>query len=99
MYSQMQNWDQNFSLNAARQEVYAEPCYINGWPRVAEWLRPLILSALNHLSSQPCGFEPNSGHVSQAKFCLQVVFLGDVPFSPHLLIDSAQNEWNNLDGP
>ena len=32
-------------------------------------------------------------------FCLQVVrwcFLWDLPFSPHLPIDSAQNEWNNL---
>ena len=28
----------------------------------------------------------------------QVVFLGDLPFSPHLPIDSAQNECNNLDG-
>ena len=27
----------------------------------------------------------------------QVVFLGDLPFSAHLTIDSAQNEWNNLD--
>ena len=35
-----------------------------------------------------CGFEPRSGHVRQAKFCLrvyQVGFLG-VPFLPHLLI-------------
>ena len=29
----------------------------------------------------------------------QVFFLGDIPFSPHLTIDSAQNEWNKLDGP
>ena len=29
----------------------------------------------------------------------QVVFLGDLPFSPHLSIDSAQNERTNLDGP
>ena len=28
----------------------------------------------------------------------QVFFLGDLPFSPHLTIDLAQNEWNNLDG-
>ena len=41
---------------------------------VAEWLRPLIFSALNHLSSQRYGFEPNSGSlVRQAKFCLHVV--------------------------
>ena len=25
-----------------------------------------------------------------------MVFLGDLPISPHLTIDSAQNEWNNL---
>ena len=30
---------------------------------MAEWLRPLILSALNHLSSHRCGFKPSSGHV------------------------------------
>ena len=32
-------------------------------------------------------------------FCLRVVrcfFLWDLPFSPHLPIDSVQNEWNNL---
>ena len=27
----------------------------------------------------------------------QVVFLRDLPFLPHLMTDSAQNEWNNLD--
>ena len=26
-------------------------------------------------------------------------FLEDLPFLPHLTIDSAQNECNNLDGP
>ena len=30
---------------------------------LAELLRPLIFSALNHSSSQPCGFEPSSGHM------------------------------------
>ena len=29
----------------------------------------------------------------------QVFFLGDLPFLPHLTIDSAQNELNNLDRP
>ena len=29
----------------------------------------------------------------------QVLFLGDLPFSPHLAIDLTQNESNNLDGP
>ena len=28
----------------------------------------------------------------------QLVFLGDLPFSPHLTTDLAQNEWNNLNG-
>ena len=27
----------------------------------------------------------------------QVVFLGDLPFSPHLPIDPAQHEWNNIE--
>ena len=27
----------------------------------------------------------------------QEVFLGNLPFLPHLTIDSAENEWNNLD--
>ena len=30
---------------------------------------------------------------------VKVCFLGDLPFLPHLTIDSAQNEWNNLDRP
>ena len=29
----------------------------------------------------------------------QVVFLRDLLFLPHFMIDSAQNEWNNLDRP
>ena len=40
---------------------------------LAEWLRMLIFSALNCSSSHCCGFEPSSGHVRKAKFCLQVV--------------------------
>ena len=55
-----------------------------------EWLRMLIFSALNR-----CGFKPNSGQVRQAKFCLRVFsvfFSGISRFSPHLTIDSAQNE-------
>ena len=54
---------------------------------MAEWLRPLIFSALNRSSSHRCGFEASSGHVRQAKFCLRVVrcfFFGDLSFSPHL---------------
>ena len=30
---------------------------------LAEWLRPLIFSALNRSSSYCCGFEPRSGHM------------------------------------
>ena len=30
---------------------------------MAEWLRPLIFTALNCSSSHRCGFEPSSGHV------------------------------------
>ena len=40
---------------------------------MVEWLRTPIFSALNHSSSHCCGFEPSSGHVRQAKFCLRVV--------------------------
>ena len=29
----------------------------------------------------------------------QVVVPRDFPISPHLVIDLAQNKWNNLDGP
>ena len=57
---------------------------------VAEWLRTLIFSALNH---PPC----KTSQVLLAGG--QVIFLGDFPFSPHLQIDSAQNEWNSLEGP
>ena len=39
---------------------------------VIEWLRLLICSSLNPSSSHGCGFEPISGHVRQAKFCLRV---------------------------
>ena len=56
---------------------------------MAEWLRTLIFSALSH----GCGFEPSQILLVGG----QVVFLGDLTFLPHLTIDSAQNEWNNLD--
>ena len=67
-----------------------------------EWLRPLIFSALNRSSSHCCGFERCSCHMwdTPSSACRwQVVFLRDLPFLPHLMIDLAQNEWNNLDGP
>ena len=44
------HWDVNGTLN----NLSADP--------VAEWLRTLISSALNRLSSHRCGYEPNSGH-------------------------------------
>ena len=56
---------------------------------MTKWLRPLILSTLNHSASHCCGFEPSSGHLRQANFCLRVVscFTRDLPFSSHLMID------------
>ena len=32
-------------------------------PPLAEWLSPLIFSALNRSSSHHCGFEPSSCHM------------------------------------
>ena len=61
---------------------------------MAEWLRLLIFSTLNR-SACRCGFEPSSGHCETSQVLLaggHVVFLGDLPFSPLLTIDSAQNE-------
>ena len=48
---------------------------------VAEWLRPLFFSALNHPFHR-CGFEPSSGHMKQAVLLAggQVFFLGHHPF-------------------
>ena len=51
---------------------------------MAEWLRLLIFSSLNCLSSDHCGFEPSSGHMWD-KFCLRVVrwfFSGISHFHP-----------------
>ena len=45
------HWDVNGTLN----NLSADP--------VVEWLRTLILSALNRLSSQRYGFETSSGHM------------------------------------
>ena len=49
------------------------------------------VSPVNYPDPDPhrCGFEPSSGHVRHAG---GQVFLGDLPFSPHLTTDSAQNE-------
>ena len=64
---------------------------------MGEWLRSLIFSALNRSSSHRCGFEPSlgvTGKTSQVSLLAdgQVVFLGDLPFLPHLTTDSAQNK-------
>ena len=70
--------------------------------RVAKWLKLLIFGPLNHLSSHSCNLSLACVlcETSQVLFADgQVVFLGDLPFLPHLTIDSAQNECNNLDRP
>ena len=59
---------------------------------MAELLRPLIFSSLNHSSSNHCGFEPCSGHSQVLLAGGQVFFLGDLLFLPHFTIDLAQNE-------
>ena len=55
---------------------------------MAEWFRRLIFSALNHLSSHRCMFEPSLGIVRQAKFCLWVVmyFFSGISHFRHLPI-------------
>ena len=61
---------------------------------MAEWLKMLIFSALNRSSSHRCGFESSSGHTSDKPMSTcgwSGGFLGDLPFSPHLTIDSAQS--------
>ena len=68
---------------------------------MAEWFRPLIFSALNCLSSHRWGFALARVTFETSQVLLvggQGIFLRDLPFSPHLPIDSSQNESNNLDG-
>ena len=50
---------------------------------MAEWLRTLPFSAQNRLSHR-CGFELRSGRETNQVLLVggQVVFLGDLPFSP-----------------
>ena len=61
----------------------------------------LIFISQNCSSSHRYTFEPGSCEtLSQVLLAGgQLVFLGDLPFSPHLTINLAQNEWDNLDGP
>ena len=62
---------------------------------MAEWLRTLIFRALNHLSAYRCWFKPGLVTCETSQVLLadgQVFFLGDLPFSPYLMIDSAQDE-------
>ena len=59
---------------------------------VAEWLKSLIFSALNRSSSHHREFQPTCETRQVLLAGVQVFFLGDLPFSPHLTIDSAQNE-------
>ena len=68
---------------------------------VAEQLRALFH---NHLIICPLCLvwvrDPQWPHVRQAKFCLRVcqaVFLGVLPFSPHLLFGAFHMSWNNLE--
>ena len=62
---------------------------------VAEWLRLLTFSALNRSSSHCCGSSLASVTCETSQVLLaggQVFFRGDLPFSPNLTIDLAQNE-------
>ena len=67
----------------------------NSGGSVAEWLWSLIFSTLNCLSSDRCGLNLARVMCETHQVLLaggQVYFLRDLPFSPHLMIDSAQNE-------
>ena len=57
---------------------------------MAEWFRPLIFSTLNHSPSHCCGSRETSQVLLAGVFSFY--FSGDLPFSPHLATDSAQNE-------
>ena len=61
---------------------------------VAEWLRILIFSALNHCFTA-VGLSLARVTCEKSQVLLaggQVVFLRDLPFSTNLTIDTAQNE-------
>ena len=60
------------------------------------FLKYLIISQLG-LMRVPASHWP---HVMQAKLCFRVyreVFLGVLPFSPHLLIGASHKSWNKLE--
>ena len=71
--------------------------------RWSPFIFSMIFSAPNHSLSHHCGFEPSSGHMwdkqSSAIGWSGGFYWGSpVLAPPRLTIDSAQNEWNNLDG-
>ena len=62
---------------------------------MAEWLRPLPFSALNHSDFHHCG--PSlARNICETNQVLpagsHVFFLDDLPFLPHLAIGSSRNE-------
>ena len=62
---------------------------------MAEWLKPLIFSALNRSSSHRCEFEPSSGNMwdNLSSVCGWSGCLSrGSPVLAHITIDSAQNE-------
>ena len=96
------------SCSALRHLIWKkkDPSLINSDPAcMAEWLRRLIsLSPLIIRSSHRCGwcgFEPHWGHMwdksSSTCGCVRWFFPGELPFSPHLLIDLSRYEWNTLE--
>ena len=63
-------------------------CIKKDQPIVAEWLKSLMFSSFNHLSSHHCGFEPSSGHMwdKPSSTCgWSVVFSLGLPFSLRLI--------------
>ena len=84
----------------SHMSAIAFPDLISATP-VAEWLRLLIFSALNRLSSHQCGFEPTSGHMWDKPNSACGWTGGCSRGSPVFAPPSdwcAQNEWYNLTG-
>ena len=64
----------------------------------AEWLRQLVSSTLNHLIIAPLRVRALVGPCESCQVLLadgQIIFLWDLPFSSHLMIDLAQFEGKN----